>query len=92
MMGQCCRLQPFAEIPHHAPACPQVRDLRRLIEFYQRWQHRVFPHGTFDAFQNTLEKLSSKGEMRVSGGRRRDDVGGARPRRTGQLLWCVVRV
>jgi hypothetical protein len=51
-----------APLPHHPI---KVRDLRRLIELYQRWQHRVFPHGTFDAFQATLEKLSGKGEMRV---------------------------
>jgi hypothetical protein len=36
-----------------------VNDLRRLLEMYQRWQQRIFPHCPFDDFIQKLEKLSS---------------------------------
>lgn len=62
----------FQEFPKHfadgfGGRGSEVRDLRRLIGLYERWQHRAFPHGTFDAFQAALERLSSKGELRVRG-------------------------
>lgn len=68
--GNTCLLNyAFKEAKYRTiPTNQQVRDLRRLIELYQRWQHRVFPHGSFDAFQATLERLSGKGELRVSPG------------------------
>ena len=37
----------------------EVSDLRRLLEMYKRWQDRIFPHGEFDAFIASVEKLSS---------------------------------
>ncbi len=44
---------------------PQVRDLRRLIELYSRWQERVFPYCSYDDFIAKLEKLSSSMLLRV---------------------------
>jgi hypothetical protein len=35
-----------------------VRDLRRLLELYQRWQPRVFNHGSYNQFEQALEKMS----------------------------------
>jgi len=43
-----------------------VRDLRRLIELYHRWQLRLFPHCTYDEFISKLEKLSNKYVLKVS--------------------------
>lgn len=37
----------------------EATDLRRLLEMYKRWQDRVFPHGSFDNFISTVEKMSS---------------------------------
>jgi hypothetical protein len=45
--------------------CPQVRDLRRLLEMYQRWQRRLFPHCSFQDFQEKLEKLGVRSETQV---------------------------
>ncbi|KAL4443311.1 hypothetical protein ABPG75_011048 [Micractinium tetrahymenae] len=36
----------------------EASDLRRLLEMYKRWQDRIFPHGEFDAFICTLERIS----------------------------------
>jgi hypothetical protein len=37
----------------------EVADLRRLLEMYSRWQGRVFPHGSFDNFIASLEKIGA---------------------------------
>ncbi len=42
-----------------------MRDLRRLLELYQRWQMRIFPYCGFDEFVEKLEKLSSSAHLRV---------------------------
>ncbi|GLI58952.1 hypothetical protein VaNZ11_000669 [Volvox africanus] len=34
----------------------EVADLRRLLELYQRWQMRFYPHCDFDSFVTKLEK------------------------------------
>eukprot|EP00198_Chlamydomonas_reinhardtii_P001548 XP_001690884.1 predicted protein [Chlamydomonas reinhardtii] len=34
----------------------EVADLRRLLELYQRWQMRFYPHCDFDTFVTKLEK------------------------------------
>eukprot|EP00775_Hariotina_reticulata_P005118 gene5118-5358_t len=36
----------------------EVRDLRRLLELYQRWQPRVFNHGSYNQFEQAVEKMS----------------------------------
>jgi hypothetical protein len=51
--------------PTPPAARPQVRDLRRLIELYQRWQQRVFPSIPFDEFIGKLEKMSGTMVLRV---------------------------
>lgn len=43
----------------------QVRDLRRLLELYQRWQPRVFPHCTYNQFETALEKMSGTNALKV---------------------------
>lgn len=43
----------------------QVRDLRRLLELYQRWHPRVFPHGTYNQFEQSLEKMSGTHALKV---------------------------
>lgn len=43
----------------------EVGDLKRLLEMYQRWQNRIFPHGGFDQFIEGLEKLSSNSQLKV---------------------------
>lgn len=45
-----------------------MRDLRRLIEMYQRWQLRVFPGITFDEYIAKLEAMSSSMVLRVRRG------------------------
>jgi hypothetical protein len=47
-----------------AAAC-QVRDLRRLLELYQRWQPRVFNHCSYNQFEQTLEKMSGTYALKV---------------------------
>jgi hypothetical protein len=47
-----------------AAAC-QVRDLRRLLELYQRWQPRVFNHCSYNHFEQTLEKMSGTHALKV---------------------------
>lgn len=37
----------------------ELSDLRRLLEMYKRWQDRVFPHGSFDNFIATVEKIGA---------------------------------
>jgi len=37
----------------------ELSDLRRLLEMYKRWQDRVFPHGSFDNFIATIEKIGA---------------------------------
>ena len=37
----------------------QAGDLRRLLEMYIGWQHRIFPYAPFDVFVEGLEKLGS---------------------------------
>jgi hypothetical protein len=43
----------------------QVRDLRRLLELYQRWQPRVFNHCSYNQFEQTLEKMSGTHALKV---------------------------
>jgi hypothetical protein len=42
-----------------------VRDLRRLLELYQRWQPRVFNHCSYNQFEQTLEKMSGTHALKV---------------------------
>uniref|UniRef100_A0A383WQ18 Chromosome segregation in meiosis protein 3 domain-containing protein n=1 Tax=Tetradesmus obliquus TaxID=3088 RepID=A0A383WQ18_TETOB len=43
----------------------EVRDLRRLLELYQRWQPRVFNHCSYNQFEQTLEKMSGAHALKV---------------------------
>lgn len=44
----------------------QVRDLRRLLELYQRWHPRLFNHCDYNQFESTLEKMSGTNALKVS--------------------------
>jgi hypothetical protein len=44
----------------------QVRDLRRLLELYQRWHPRLFNHCDYNQFETTLEKMSGSNAIKVS--------------------------
>ncbi|KAK9811644.1 hypothetical protein WJX72_007585 [[Myrmecia] bisecta] len=52
----------------------EVGDLRRLLEMYSRWQHRVFPHGAYDVFVESLEKMSSSHMLKMELRELRQDV------------------
>lgn len=52
-----------------------MRDLRRLLELYQRWQPRLFNHCDYNTFENNLEKMSGSKALNVG-----DD-------RVGALAW-----
>jgi len=43
----------------------EARDLRRLLELYERWQRRIFPYCDFAGFVDRLERLSGTMVMRV---------------------------
>lgn len=43
----------------------QVRDLRRLLELYQRWHPRVFNACDYNQFEATLEKMSGTHPLKV---------------------------
>ena len=43
----------------------KVRDLRRLLEMYQRWQTRLFNAYDFNKFEAALEKLSGTNALKV---------------------------
>lgn len=42
-----------------------MRDLRRLLELYQRWQVRLFNHHDFNKFEAALEKMSGTNALKV---------------------------
>ncbi len=43
----------------------KVADLRRLLELYQRWQTRFYPHGDFESFVTKLEKAGRSRVVKV---------------------------
>jgi len=45
----------------------QVRDLRRLLELYQRWQPRLFNYYDYNQFEGALEKMSGTNALKVNG-------------------------
>lgn len=52
----------------HNAAVVQVRDLRRLLELYQRWHPRLFNHCDYNQFETTLEKMSGTNAIKVGRG------------------------
>lgn len=48
-----------------SPCCPQVRDLRRLLELYQRWHPRLFNYCDYNQFESSLEKMSGTNALKV---------------------------
>ena len=51
--------------PVPPPPASQISDLQFLLEMFSRWQTRVFPHGQFDDFIQSLEKMSSQSIVKV---------------------------
>lgn len=51
--------------PSPRPSRLQVADLRRLLELYQRWQMRFYPHCDFDTFVTKLEKSGRSRAIKV---------------------------
>ncbi|KDD76753.1 hypothetical protein H632_c117p0, partial [Helicosporidium sp. ATCC 50920] len=43
----------------------ELGDLRRLLEMYQRWQHRLMPTMPFDNFVSAAEHLSGTHSVRA---------------------------
>ncbi|KAL3157492.1 hypothetical protein ABBQ32_011956 [Trebouxia sp. C0010 RCD-2024] len=43
----------------------EAGDLRRLLEMYIGWQHRIFPYAPFDVFVEGLEKLGSSHVLKI---------------------------
>ena len=48
------------------PLAVQGSNLRRLLEMYERWQHRLIPSMQFDDFLAAAEKIGTTVEWRVS--------------------------
>lgn len=66
-----------------------MRDLRRLLELYQRWQRRLIGGLEFNAFEAAAERLSGTNALKARSGARtraRRPQQGLRPRRP---LSCV---
>ncbi|GIL47571.1 hypothetical protein Vafri_4362 [Volvox africanus] len=54
----------------------EVADLRRLLELYQRWQMRFYPHCDFDSFITKLEKAGRSKVLKAKmGGMRQNLLG-----------------
>ncbi|KAL4423420.1 hypothetical protein ABPG77_009998 [Micractinium sp. CCAP 211/92] len=52
----------------------EASDLRRLLEMYKRWQDRIFPHGEFDAFIGSLERISGTNVLKHHMREKRTDL------------------
>jgi hypothetical protein len=54
------------QVDHVCALCPlQVRDLRRLLELYQRWHPRLFNHCDYNQFETAVEKMSGTNPVKV---------------------------
>jgi hypothetical protein len=42
-----------------------VRDLRRLLELYQRWHPRIFNACDYNKFEAALERMSGTNALKV---------------------------
>ncbi|GIL70200.1 hypothetical protein Vretimale_3491 [Volvox reticuliferus] len=52
----------------------EVADLRRLLELYQRWQMRFYPHCDFDSFVTKLEKAGRSKVVKAKMGSMRQNL------------------
>ncbi|EFJ50730.1 hypothetical protein VOLCADRAFT_103804 [Volvox carteri f. nagariensis] len=52
----------------------EVADLRRLLELYQRWQTRFYPHCDFDTFVTKLEKAGRSRLVKAKMGSMRQNL------------------